>query len=105
LIGLARRAGQAVAGYEAVRRLVAEGKAELLLSARDGAAGGRNKLRRLPGVSGVIEVLDRAELGGVFGRDDVVHVAFMRGKLAESMRAETMRLAGFRSSPADEKSE
>jgi uncharacterized protein len=105
LIGLARRAGQAVAGYEAVRRLVAEGKAELLLAARDGAEGGRGKLKRLPGAGEVVELLDRAELGAVFGRDDAVHVALTRGNLAERVRAELKRLAGFRSSPVLEKSE
>lgn len=105
LIGLARRAGQAVAGYEAVRRLVAEGKAELLIAARDGAPGGREKLKRLPGAGPVVELLSRAELGAVFGRDDAVHVALTRGNLADSVRAELKRLAGFRSSPALEKSE
>ena len=105
LIGLARRAGQAVSGYEAVRRLVAEGKAELLLAALDGAAGGREKLKRLPGAGPVIEVLRRAELASVFGREDVVHVALTRGKLAERVRGEAMRLAGFRSSPVLDSSE
>jgi hypothetical protein len=53
----------------------------------------------------VVEVLDRAELGAVFGREDAVHVALTRGNLAERVRAELKRLAGFRSSPALEKSE
>lgn len=105
LIGFARRAGQAVAGYEAVRRRVAEGKAEVLLAARDGSKGGREKLKRLPGAGEVVELLSRTELGAVFGRDEAVHVALSRGKLADGLRAELKRLAGFRSCPAGEKSE
>ncbi|MGL1180861.1 hypothetical protein ACSTLD_24360, partial [Vibrio parahaemolyticus] len=41
LIGLARRAGQAVAGFEKVREALQHGRVALLLAAADGAADGR----------------------------------------------------------------
>src|SRR3546814_223910 len=43
LLGLARRAGQAVGGYEKVRDWVARGRAGLLIEAVDGAADGDRK--------------------------------------------------------------
>src|SRR5438105_3965979 len=46
-IGLARRAGQAVCGFERVRERLAGGGAGLMLEAADGAAGGRGKLVHL----------------------------------------------------------
>jgi hypothetical protein len=63
-IGLARRAGLAVAGFERVGEAVRRGRAGLLLFALDGAEGGRGKLpavaRDLPSA----RVLTAAELGG-----------------------------------------
>ena len=51
--------------------------------------------------SGVIcplpTVLTAAELGGVFGRDHVVHVALGGGRLSNRLLADAEKLAGFRS--------
>ena len=44
VIGMARRAGQAVAGYEKVRGYLRGGKAGVVLTACDAAAGGRAKI-------------------------------------------------------------
>jgi len=41
LIGLARRSGKAVAGYEKVRSALRDGDAAILLAAADGGEGGR----------------------------------------------------------------
>lgn len=96
LLGMARRAGQAVAGFEKVRAWFLRGEAALLLAARDGAADGRRKLRGLAGTAPVIEVLDADELAAAFGRDRAVHVALAPGGLADRLRTETARLDGIR---------
>ncbi len=100
LLGLARRAGMAVAGYEKAAEMLRAGRAKLLVQAADGALDGRAKLRRLAGDLPVIEILTGAELGAVFGRDFVVHVA-VSGRFADRLRAEAFRLAGFRRAVQD----
>ncbi|MBI1779226.1 MAG: RNA-binding protein [Proteobacteria bacterium] len=96
-IGLARRAGQAVCGFERVRERLAGGAAGLMIEASDGAAGGRGKLSGLAQGVPVMDGLTAAELGGAFGRDAVVHAVVDRGKLAGRLLALQGHLAGFRS--------
>jgi predicted RNA-binding protein YlxR (DUF448 family) len=91
-LGLARRAGQAVAGFTQVEKAVRAGGVAALVEAVDGAADGRGKLRRLTA----------AELGQAFARESVVHAALLRGRLAEAFIAEQARLAGFRDGVKDE---
>ncbi|MDO8607402.1 MAG: RNA-binding protein [Phaeospirillum sp.] len=95
-IGLARRAGQAVMGFEKVCAEVRSGRAALLFAARDAARDGRDKVRALGAGLTVIDLFDGAELGPVFGRDAAVHVCLSPGKLARRLIEETRQLAGFR---------
>jgi uncharacterized protein len=104
LIGLARRAGEAVAGFEKVREELRAGRAGALLEASDGAADGRGKLLRLArGSVAVVDLLAAAELGAAFGRDHVVHGVVAPGRLAERLREEAERLRGFRAAGAAER--
>jgi hypothetical protein len=41
-------------------------------------------------------VLTSAEMGGVFGRDHVVHVALGGGRLSRRLLADAEKIAGFR---------
>lgn len=96
LIGLARRAGQAVAGFEKVRARLKKGEAGILLAALDGAEDGCEKLRRLaPGVS-VLDCLTAGELGRAFGRDHAVHAVLAPGALAGKLENVARKLKGFR---------
>jgi hypothetical protein len=95
-LGLARRAGLAVAGFERVGDAVRRGNAALLLFARDGAAAGRRRIQAAaPGIAAA-GVLDASELSGVFGREMVAFVAVGPGPLCARLRIELERLAGFR---------
>lgn len=95
-LGLARRAGGLVLGYESVRACLKAGAAALLIEASDGALEGRLKLRRLaPGLP-VIAALTRDELGAAVGRAEVVHAALGPGRLAERLACDVARLGGFR---------
>jgi predicted RNA-binding protein YlxR (DUF448 family) len=99
-IGLARRAGAAVAGFERVGEAVRRGRVGLLLFALDGAEGGRGKLpapgRNLPSA----RVLTAAELGGAFGRKRIVHAAVAVGPLARRLVLDLSRLSGLRAEAA-----
>ena len=93
LLGLARRAGQAVSGWQAAREWLQAGRAGLLVQAADGSLAERARFggRDLPAVTPLTAV----ELGVVFGRDHAVHVVVAPGRLAEAIRIEAERLAGF----------
>jgi predicted RNA-binding protein YlxR (DUF448 family) len=101
LIGLARRGGGAVAGFEKVRAFLAKQRAGLLLAAADGADDGRGKMARLGGDARVATALDRLELGRAFGRDQAVHAVVAPGKIADQLEAATRRLSGFRQHSAE----
>jgi uncharacterized protein len=93
-LGFARRGGEAVAGREAVLEWLRAGRVGLVIQASDGSPAERERLlgrRDLP----VVAPLTGEELGAVFGRDRVVHVAVAPGKLAQALRAEAERLGGF----------
>jgi predicted RNA-binding protein YlxR (DUF448 family) len=99
-LGLARRAGQAVAGFARAREWLQASRAALLIEASDGSPDERARLLgRWANESGagkvaVLAPLDGFSLGAVFGRDHVVHVAVAPGRLAEALRIEAGRLAG-----------
>ncbi|MGC1412853.1 MAG: RNA-binding protein [Acetobacteraceae bacterium] len=97
LLGLARRAGQAVAGFDKAREWLRAGRSRLVLQASDGSAAER--ARFLTGGGDGITVFDplpAAALGQVFGRDHVVHVAIAPGRLGERLVVEASRLRGLR---------
>jgi uncharacterized protein len=100
-LGLARRAGQAVAGYEKAREALKTGRYRLVLQASDGSEAERSRF--LSGFGPdltIIDPLPGEALGRVFGRDYVVHVAIAPGKLAESLVVEAGRLAGLKNGSA-----
>jgi ribosomal protein L7Ae-like RNA K-turn-binding protein len=100
-LGLARRAGQAVAGVEKAREVLRTGRYRLVLEASDGSLAERERF--LSGLSSDVVVIDPLPgdaLGRIFGRDYVVHVAVAPGKLAESLVHEAGRLAGLKNRSA-----
>lgn len=100
LVGFARRAGEAVTGFEKTRAMLEAGRAGLLLHARDGSMDGLAKLGRT-GSLPLVRLFDAAELGRPFGRERAVNAALARGRLAGAVERECMRLAGFRSESGD----
>ena len=94
LLGLARRAGQAVSGFAKAREWLSAGRAGLVVQASDGSVDERARMvgnRTVP----VVTPLDGATLGGVFGRERAVHVAVAPGRLAEALQVDAERLAGL----------
>jgi len=102
-LGLARRAGGLLLGFDNVLRAL-EGNAppRLLIEARDGSKDGKRKLyaaaHRLERNCVVVECLTSAELGVALGRENVIHAAVQPGGLAERLIFDAQRLSGFRAS-------
>jgi uncharacterized protein len=101
LVGLARRAGKAVAGFEKVRAALRKGEAAVLVAAADGGESGRDKVRGLGFDLPLVDGLSAAELGVAFGRDHVVHAVLAPGRIARDLVAAAARLDGYRR-PAEE---
>lgn len=95
-LGLARRAGMVVTGYEKVRARLQSGAVAALVAAADGAPDGRRKLRQLAPDLPCIAAFTRDELGAALGRENVVHAAVAPGSLARRLLCDVGRLAGFR---------
>ena len=100
LVGLARRGGQAVAGFEKVAMALRGGRVGksgggigLRLEASDGAADGRDKLTALAPDVPMVDLFGRAELGPALGRDEAVHAVLGGGPLAARLLREAGRLA------------
>ena len=100
LIGLARRSGAAVTGFERVREALAsikpssEGSVVLLIAA-DAPAPDRGRLKTAAEVT-VSRALSANELGAAFGRDFAVFASVAPGKLARDIAAEAGRLTLLR---------
>jgi predicted RNA-binding protein YlxR (DUF448 family) len=96
LVALARKAGQAVAGFEKVKAALASGEAALLLQAADGSSRERARLRPPEGENSLVSCLFGHELGVAFARDRVIHAAVLAGGLSDRIRDEALRLSGIR---------
>ncbi|MEQ8334790.1 RNA-binding protein [Nisaea sp.] len=101
LIGLARRAGAAIAGHAKVEDALRHRKAALLIEASDGAVDARERMKRLGDGIPSEALLTRSELGAAFDREQTVHAAILaagdhsRG-LTVRLTREFARLSGFR---------
>lgn len=104
-LGLSRRAGSIVMGFEQVQAWLASSKAAVLLSAFDGADDGRRKLRHLALDVPLILAGSRDEIGQALGRESLVHAALPPGKLARRLLHDAARLSGFRADIAIEEAE
>ena len=98
LISLARKAGDAVTGYEKVRAWLDEGRAQVLIQAADGSERGKTKLRLPAGDGPTIGCLTAGELGLSFGRERAIHAALGGGGLTARIVEDAGRLSGLRAS-------
>lgn len=103
ILGMAKRAGAIVLGFDQVRDSLRKRRPGILLEASDGAEDGRNKVYFLAkaiyehvSVSGS---LTGAELGMAFGRAHVIHGLLEAGAFAKRWSVDYQRLGGFRQLP------
>ena len=100
-LGIARRSGALVLGFDNVlRALDGPRPANVLIEAIDGSGDGKRKLYNAAHARGmkpqVLECLTSAELGLALGRENVIHAAVQPGGLAERLTFDAERLQGFR---------
>lgn len=95
LIALARKSGEAVAGYEKTKDWLDKEKARVLIQASDGSGRGKSKLST-PYGGRFIGWLTADELGMAFGRQTVIHAALGSGGLGQRVVEEAHRLKGLR---------
>jgi predicted RNA-binding protein YlxR (DUF448 family) len=103
-LGLARRAGDLILGFEKTAQAIEQGKTAWMVEAEDGAHDGRRKLLqsvrratdaglRAPRLLGVFS---SEELGLALGLGNVIHLAFLAGRGADRWTVDVERLSGFR---------
>ena len=97
-LGMARRAGQAIAGYEKVRAEITARRAGMVIEASDGSVEATARMRALGSGLPVVDLFTSSELGEVFGRETTVHAVLTRGVFVPKLLDLARFLAGFRSS-------
>lgn len=95
LLGLCRKAGLLVFGYEAVKKVVSQKEAVAVFEALDASERGQNKVFRSDDSFPVYAVLSRSELGQIAGLDEVVHMALLAGRLSDETMAVAHKIALF----------
>jgi hypothetical protein len=103
-LGLARRAGDLILGFEKTARAIEQGRIAWMVEASDGAHDGRRKLHqsvRRAADSGLpaprlLGVFSSEELGLALGLGNVIHVALLAGRGADRWTFDVERLSGFR---------
>lgn len=96
LLSMARKAGDAVTGYEKVKDWLVKGTAATLIQASDGSERGKTKLHPPDGENGFIGCLSAGEIGLAFGRERAIHAALAAGGLRSRVVEEAAKLAGLR---------
>lgn len=99
-LSLAKKAGDAVAGFMKVEDMLAHGRADILIHAVEAQPDGCRKLDRMAGddVQRVgLFTLDELDLA--FGRSNVVHAAVTKGGLAGKFRAAVRRIEIYEALP------
>lgn len=99
-LGLARKAGGIISGYEKVVAALATGKVAWLIEASDGAEDGRRKIlaaaRRAAVAPRLLGAFDSDELGLALGGENVIHTALLAGRGIDRWTQDVERLSGFR---------
>ena len=95
LIGLSRKSGQCICGYEKVKDWLKKDIAKVLIQSSDGSSRGKSRLRT-PDDGKFIDCLSSKELGKAFGRENITHCALASGGLTQRIVEDAQRLKGLR---------
>ena len=96
LLSLARKAGDAVTGFEKVKDWLVKDQAAVLIQASNGSERGKAKLHPPGGRETHITCLTAEEIGLAFGREHAIHGALAAGGLTARIVEEAAKLAGLR---------
>lgn len=99
-LGLARKAGSIISGFEKVVAALGTGKVAWLIEASDGAEDGRRKVlsaaRRAANTPRLLGAFNSNELGLALGGENVIHTALLAGRGIDRWALDVERLSGFR---------
>jgi uncharacterized protein len=99
LLGLARREGLLISGYEKILGNVKAKKLAWLIEATDGSADGRNRIlaanRAAQGQAKICGCFDNSDLSLALGLENAIHIALLPGRRNERWSSEMKRLSGF----------
>lgn len=97
-LGLARREGVLISGFEKSAANIRSGKAAWVLEAADGAADGRGKILALARhqTSKICGAFTADDLSLALGLENAIHAVLLAGGRADRWTIEVERLAGFR---------
>jgi len=95
LIGLSRKSGQCICGYEKVKDWLKKDIAKVLIQSSDGSNREKSRLRT-PNDGNYIGWLSSKELGKAFGRENITHCALASGGLTKRIVEDAQRLKGLR---------
>ena len=95
LIGLSRKSGKCICGYEKVKDWLKKDIAEVLIQSSDGSNREKSRLRT-PSDGSFIGWLSSKELGKAFGRENITHCALASGGLTQRIVEDAQRLKGLR---------
>lgn len=97
-LGLARREGVLISGFEKSAAALRAGKADWVIEASDGAADGRGKILALARhqTAKVCGAFTADDLSLALGLENAIHAVLLAGGRADRWTLEVERLAGFR---------
>ncbi|HEY4343652.1 MAG TPA: RNA-binding protein [Parvibaculum sp.] len=103
-LGLARKAGELVTGFEKVMAEITAGRLAILIEARDGSEDGSRKLAGAlkaryaalqKAQAPLLRPLWGDEMGLALGRSNVVHAALTQGSMERKVLADLARLEAY----------
>lgn len=95
LLGVAKKAGLAVAGFEKVAEALRKGQVACLIEATDAAEDGKEKLNRLRGDIPAVRILTAEQAAEALGTGICVHAALKSGGVSDLFVAEAGRFASY----------
>ena len=102
-LGLARRAGDLVAGFEKVKAALESGRVNILVCASDASEQVVEKLVRSGKEVSTLRLFSTEDLSAALGRDGVTYAAVFGGGGADRLLREARRFAGFAGGGVEER--
>lgn len=95
LLGLGRKSGKVITGFEKVRAALKAGRVRLLIEAADGAPDGKRKLAGPATGVPCVDNFTSLDLSLALGSGNVVHAAVTDSGVADALLKDICRLDGF----------
>ena len=94
-VSLARKAGVLVCGMDKVVDALKKGKAAFLIEAKNAGDDGHQKILALAKELEVFSLFETEELDKELARDNTVHLALLKSRMANAVRETIVRLTSF----------